>query len=310
MAAPYISVIIPAYNARGSVERSVRSALHQEDADVEVVVVDDGSTDGTGELIGDVFGSDRRVRIETLAKPSGTPGPPRNIGAVLATGARLIFLDADDQLLPNAVKAQRTADAEVVSFGEIIVRFSEGDRLASDLWVLPRAPLDSLQVNFFPIHAASIDRRLFHRLGGFSQRPPVFEDWQFWIKAALAGVEFQRITQEPVGIYHRTAGSRTDQKIDWRVVRGVCTIDELLEHEWPPNVRFMLMQCRRLEKRRWGQSKLNAVATRSIGSRRQAVRLWTGGLVDAGLTVRTLELGLAGVVGWDRLEPFRRRREV
>ncbi len=102
--APRVSIILPTYNRAGCVGEALQSALAQEYPDVEVVLVDDGSTDGTLEMVRRRFGDDPRLR--TIRQPNGGPARARNAGLELATGELIAFLDSDDVYRPGFVAAQ------------------------------------------------------------------------------------------------------------------------------------------------------------------------------------------------------------
>lgn len=97
---PHFSIIVPTYNRANEVGRAVRSCLAQSFSDFEVVVVDDGSTDNTYEVV-EAF-SDARVLLLRLPT-NGGPNPARNIGIMRATGNWLVMLDSDMELLPGAL---------------------------------------------------------------------------------------------------------------------------------------------------------------------------------------------------------------
>ncbi len=98
---PVVSVIIPAYNAEAYIRRSVELALRQGLTDIEVIVIDDSSTDAT-EAVARAAG-DRRLSI---LRPSGNLGPSgaRNLGIAAATGEWIALLDADDFYLPERLE--------------------------------------------------------------------------------------------------------------------------------------------------------------------------------------------------------------
>src|SRR6186713_1391152 len=96
-----VSVIIPAYNAEPFIRDSVSSALAQTHRDLEVIVVNDGSTDGTKDRLRE-FGD--RIRVHEQAN-KGLPGA-RNAGAGLSTGSWIAFLDADDLWMPEKIERQ------------------------------------------------------------------------------------------------------------------------------------------------------------------------------------------------------------
>lgn len=98
-----ISVIIPAYNAESVLEQCVRSLLDQGYEELEVVVVDDGSRDGTFDRAQELAAADARVKV--VSKQNGGVSSARNAGLALATGEVVLFVDADDALVPGALQS-------------------------------------------------------------------------------------------------------------------------------------------------------------------------------------------------------------
>lgn len=90
------SVVIPCYNAEQYIADTVQAALGQGYAPLEVLVVDDGSTDGTLNIVEACAAGDTRVRLLRSAVPSGGPSAPRNIGLAASRGDYIALLDADD----------------------------------------------------------------------------------------------------------------------------------------------------------------------------------------------------------------------
>ncbi|MFZ1851869.1 MAG: glycosyltransferase family A protein [Nitrosomonas sp.] len=167
-------VVIPCYNGADTVLIAVHSALDCPGVS-RVIVVDDGSTDDSLALLRSV--GDARVQVEHQA--NGGPGSARNRGATLAATARLIFLDADDALIPNAVLVFETfPSAEVVRSGAVRV-FPDGsedvDFAKSDPRPFPRgAPLCG---------SFSISRSLFARIGGYDERLGYGENTELLLRA-------------------------------------------------------------------------------------------------------------------------------
>ena len=116
-----VSVIIPAYNAAIFIERALASALTQEGVDLEVIVVDDGSTDGTSELVAGLARAEPRIRLIRLDENSG-PGAARNAALEAASGDWVAILDADDAYAAGrlrrliALATERKADIVVDNF--------------------------------------------------------------------------------------------------------------------------------------------------------------------------------------------------
>lgn len=98
---PLVSILIPAYNAAPFLSRSVASALSQTYENIEVVIVDDGSTDDTGAIADALAAQDSRVRV--VHQENRGLAEARRSGIKAATADFLVHLDADDELLPDAV---------------------------------------------------------------------------------------------------------------------------------------------------------------------------------------------------------------
>ena len=106
-----VSVVLIVFDDRDRLSRAVESVLSQAGPAVEVVIIDDASTDGTGEVAAEWARRDPRVRVVTRAANSGGCGAPRNDGLDAATGDYVMFLDSDDELEPDAI-ARLVAVAE------------------------------------------------------------------------------------------------------------------------------------------------------------------------------------------------------
>jgi glycosyltransferase involved in cell wall biosynthesis len=96
--APLVSVVVPTYNRAHLIGRAIASVLAQTYAPVDIVIVDDGSTDGTRELIARDYGKDRRVRY--FHKANGGPASARNVGFANSVGEYVALLDSDDTWCP------------------------------------------------------------------------------------------------------------------------------------------------------------------------------------------------------------------
>lgn len=94
-----ISVVIPLYNKEASIKQSLMSVLSQSYQDFEVVIVDDGSTDGSVAKVEEI--QDSRIRL--IRQENGGPSKARNIGVKNAKGEWVLFIDADDEMLPDAI---------------------------------------------------------------------------------------------------------------------------------------------------------------------------------------------------------------
>lgn len=100
MSKPYISVVIPLYNKEAIVERSVRSVLDQSFTDFELIIVDDGSTDRSAEIVRGIYDD----RIIFIQQENGGPSKARNTGVKYANADWIVFLDADDEFTHDALE--------------------------------------------------------------------------------------------------------------------------------------------------------------------------------------------------------------
>jgi glycosyltransferase involved in cell wall biosynthesis len=122
-----LSIVIPAFNAQDYIGGSISSAMQQEGVSLEVIVVDDRSTDSTGEIVRKIAESDPRLTLLTLPE-NGGPSVARNAGIAVARGAWIALLDADDAFEPGRL-------ATLLALAE-----AEGaDMVADNLWLVDEA---------------------------------------------------------------------------------------------------------------------------------------------------------------------------
>lgn len=132
-----VTVIMPAYNAERFVEGSVRGVLGQSFRDIELIAVDDGSTDATGKILDALALEDSRMQALHILNSGPALARNRALEYVRADTEYLMFIDADDELLPDAIEYafNNSCDADMVIFGFSIVnpdgterRYFEGER--------------------------------------------------------------------------------------------------------------------------------------------------------------------------------------
>lgn len=182
-----ISVIIPAYNAAATLEATIRSCLGQTIRPHEIIVVDDGSTDGTAG-IARLFADD--VRLETIT--NGGVARARNTGASLASGEAFVFLDADDVLLPHALSALAdTLKGAGMAYGMVIERAQppQNARLNGFAYARGKPPVPAKR-NFWRCAvitpgSAIVQAELHRRVGGFMSGYEPLEDRDYWIKCGF-----------------------------------------------------------------------------------------------------------------------------
>ncbi len=186
---PLVSVIIPTYNHGRFVRQAIDSALDQTYPAVEVIVVDDGSTDGSGAMLDEIEARDRRIRV--VHKVNAGLSAARNTGIALARGAYINFLDSDDWLLPDKLSRQVAAlearpDVDLV-FSDIAYVDDADTETVIDMGTGgPPAPFPDVLVyrNWFGPMVPLLRRRLVERVGGFDEAFRAAEDWDYWYRCA------------------------------------------------------------------------------------------------------------------------------
>lgn len=214
-----VSIIVPVYNVEKYLDECVRSILGQTYENIEVILVDDGSTDSSGKICDSYKETDGRIRV--IHKPNGGLSSTRNAGMDIATGSYYIFVDSDDTISLNMVsemikKAEDTGaqivssliteDRENLDTGNVnkvtvfdthgalksifsdglVVTSSSGKMYSSDLWKDIRFPTDMIFEDFATIY----------KVIKKASKIVSFEDWQYFYRPNPAG-----ITGTP--FYHR-----------------------------------------------------------------------------------------------------------
>jgi glycosyltransferase involved in cell wall biosynthesis len=185
-----VSVILPVYNRQDSVARAIRSVLEQTGCSVDLIVVDDGSTDLTRTVLKE-FGS----RITVIEQPHAGAYAARNLALRHAKGELVAFLDSDDAWRPDRLAAQLP----------LMLRPEVGLVFGDVVHVLPgqttdRRPRTSFQIapphrgraaarfawsNFVPTSTVLVRRRCLEEAGGFSEAEVRSSDYLMWFRIAL-----------------------------------------------------------------------------------------------------------------------------
>lgn len=108
---PKVSIIVPVYNAEKYLQECVESVLCQTLSDIELILVDDGSTDSSPTLCDQYAAQDRRVKV--IHKPNGRAASARNAGLRAASGEYVAFVDADDWISPDMYEKMLQTNADV-----------------------------------------------------------------------------------------------------------------------------------------------------------------------------------------------------
>lgn len=198
---PRVSVVIPAYDAAETVGGAISSVLSQTYADLEVVVVDDGSRDATGAVAQAFEGA-----VRVVSQPNAGVAAARNRGLAEAQGELIAFCDADDVLLPRHLEA-------------LLAVYEQNGGVATSncYWLFPggihpsrtrykghfprpeRQRLAILEQNFVSTMSL-FPKALADEIGPFDTGLEVAEDWDFWLRAVYAGHTVS-LQPEPLALY-------------------------------------------------------------------------------------------------------------
>jgi len=293
---PRVSVIIPAYNAERYLRETLDSVMAQTWRDFEAVVVDDGSTDGTREIVRS-YGEPVRLVEQANAGPSAA----RNRGVREARGELAAFVDADDVWLPEKLALQVPLfDAE----GRVGLVYSRAEYMDEAGRPLPTQQnpkpegdvyLRLLEGNCVPTSSVVVRKACFEAAGGFAQDMVWAEDWHLWLRIARRH-EFRVVDR--VLVCHRSGGGSLSAQHEKAYLGALDALDRAVHEADEPRVRAIA------RRTRWRLH--HAYALRLIGrgdwaaARRPLLQAWAR---------RPLDIKTMAVVGLSFL-PSRLRRAL
>lgn len=180
MALASISVIIPAYNAEETIGEAIASVMQQSLPVQEILVIDDGSTDGTAERVHQSYPD-----VLVITVPNGGPSKARNEGIWRARGEWIAFLDADDQWHGDKLRVQmKVATPNIALVASDWVRGNDFQPVPEPVPTSRLGYRDLLSLNQFQTSTVIMRRTLANELGGFDAALDGAEDWDFWLRAS------------------------------------------------------------------------------------------------------------------------------
>lgn len=232
---PRVSAIIPVYNGAVTIAEAVDSALAQSWRDLEIIVIDDGSNDGTRTIL-DRYGD----RIRLIAQRNRGPSAARNAAARIATGEYFAFLDGDDQWLPTMIERcvaeLESAPECVLAYTNLAVVDSDGRTLGTTLvnGETAHAPtLEEMLAQMWPIMTSAVvmRRTAFDRAGGFREEftRASFEDIYLWLVARELG-PFCYIP-EPMALWRFSLFPGRLKKAGGNIAAGQL-LDRIMRERW------------------------------------------------------------------------------
>jgi len=215
---PLVTVVIPVHNGQDLLGRAIESVLAQSYRQLELIVVDDGSSDATQAIARRAAEDDPRVRVVVLENASGGPARPRNAGIAASSGELIALLDHDDVWFDDKLRLQvdrlaaTTAD---VCYSRCTVEDVDTGEGADfhQRWVpwanrLPEGDIidDLLRADVLPCSTVIFRRNVVERTGWFREDLPALEDYDLWLRASLGGASFCAV-EDATAIYRWSMGN-------------------------------------------------------------------------------------------------------
>lgn len=225
---PTVSVVIATYNYGRYLGGALASALGQTLDDLEVIIVDDGSTDDTASVAAS-FRGDPRVRyyrVDHLGQPAA-----KNVGIRLAQAPLIAFLDADDVWLPTKLEQQVKLFADDPDLGVVFARTqlidSQGRRLEKEQPPLPRGNVldEMFRQNFVCFSTALTRADVLHRVGLFDETLALAIDYDLWLRVAR-DYRFDYVDEELV--QYRTGHGSLSRRQEERLLTVQRIMDRFL----------------------------------------------------------------------------------
>ena len=236
--APEVSAVITTHNRQHLVGRAIRSVLNQTYKDLEIIVVDDCSSDKTQEVVSGV--KDSRVQYIRLERNSGGVAA-RNTGTKMASGKYVAFLDDDDEWQPEKLEKQvklaesRSEDYAVINCGATIMN-EHGEILATHMPRL-RGQIRSeiLEKGLATIPSSHLFRKeALEIMGGYDESLPTHNEHDIWMEMGRRGYRCDYV-DEPLVIAHQHSGYQMTKDMALRV-RGT----DLYLQKWQPVIEEWL----------------------------------------------------------------------
>lgn len=255
-----VSVIVPSYNYGHFIGATLESLQTQTFANWECIVIDDGSTDDTADVVSRFARTDPRIKF--LQQQNRRQAVARNNGLTQACGKYVQFLDADDLLEPRKLELQvqfleEHPEVDIV-YGD--TRYFASERPQEMLYTMygdniPWQPklsgaggdmlLSLVRRNTIIVGATLTRRTIVERVGPFDEGLPPVEDWDFWIRCALIGANFRYEEFERTWLLvrsHASSSSKNKLHMIAAEVRMRRKLTRLLDHEpqtWRANAQLL-----------------------------------------------------------------------
>lgn len=264
---PSISIIMPVYNAEAHLEEALNSALEQSLQGIELICIDDGSTDSSAEILKRYEDKDDRIRI--VRQKNAGSGPARNAGLAAARGSYIAFLDSDD-FYPGKTCLQELYELAVTNDAKIAggsLLFFENDRLSKASIGGVDFTFDSSRtINYKDYQQAYYYQRFIYSREMLGNAGIVFPDYRrfqdvvFFVKAMTEAGEFVSMPS-PVYVYRKSSNfaALNDEQINDMLRGYIDVLSVAKENHFPVLLSF-------LSNRIYGRSPIAEMVRDSINS--------------------------------------------
>jgi glycosyltransferase involved in cell wall biosynthesis len=271
---PAVSVIMPAYNVAPYIGEAIESVLNQTYDDLELLIVDDGGTDGS-DVIADLYAS-RDPRVRVIRQANAGISAARNHGLRIASSPVIAVLDSDDAWEPIYLQKQMA----------ILRDHPEVDIVTGNAWFLgsklhgrparpwpdhrPAPTLADILADETAVFIMSVFRRqVYESIGPFDECLRTNEDYDFWLRAACAGFVFYR-NDRPLGYYRRRDNSLSADEL--RMLPGILQVFRKLRPRLlnrPRELAILDAQIARFETEHVAAEARGAIAAKDFAAARR-----------------------------------------
>ena len=218
-----LSIIIPTYNRAYIISRAIQSVLNQTYRDFEVLVIDDGSTDNTSEIVKSF--NDKRLRYIRHGENRGVAAA-RNTGIMSAEGKYIAFQDSDDEWFPEKLEKQMAVftttspQIGVMYTGFLLIEGNTKTRIPSSKVTKKEGNIYNslLRGNFVSPGASIVKRECFTKAGMFDEHYVPLEDWEFWLRISRH-YHFKCVDEPLLITYHMPDSISSNQNAALRAHR-------------------------------------------------------------------------------------------
>lgn len=215
---PIASFVMPVKNGEKFLANTIESLQKQSVDDIEIIVINDHSTDNTPQIVKKMANADKRIIYHDLSNAIGASAG-RNAGTELARGEIILPSDADDPSYPDRAKISveelKKNNADIF-YGNLMRKYENGKQELRHF-----QPYDDKLlriINIIPNTASAYKKEVFDKIGGYDKSLKVGEDYDFWLSAQDNGFKFTSL-DKPVTYYSMHAGQLTGVSTDKDKIR-------------------------------------------------------------------------------------------